>query len=114
MNRRLLGLLALLVLTGCVESSAPWGPSPAVSTSPGNSTPELTIRSVEWSWNHRRVDAYRVLFAEDYRFAFSTLDRYGGDVWIRDDEMIFAQHFFVEGTPAEPLPTSIQLAFNLP
>jgi len=111
-NGRLLGLLALSALSGCVESSAPWGPATVASTSPGNSTPELAIRSVEWSWNHRSVETYQVLFAEDYRFAPSTLDPYGGDAWIRDDEIIFAQHFFIEGTATEPLPTSIQLAFN--
>jgi len=116
MNRRLLGLLVLLALTGCVESSAPWGPAPVASTSPGNSTPELTIRSVAWSWNHQSVEAYRSLFTDDYRFSFSTLDpagdAYRGDTWIREDEMIFAQHLFVGGSPTEPAATSIQLAFN--
>ena len=116
MNRRLLGLLAPLVLSGCVESSAPWGPAPVVSASPGNSTPELAIRSVAWSWNQKSVGAYQVLFTDDYRFSFSTLDPYGdayrGDTWMREDERLFAQHLFVGGSPTEPPATSIELAFN--
>jgi len=109
-------LLALLSVAGCTESTAPWGPQQPIDASPVASTPELAIRSVVWSWNRKSVDVYSRLFSNDYRFAFSALDpagdAYRGDIWNREDEMIFAQHLFVGGNPTEPPATSIQLTFG--
>jgi hypothetical protein len=83
---------------------------------PGSATPEQVIRSVAWSWDQKSVEAYRGLFTEDYRFAFSALDpagdAYRGDTWIREDEILFAVHLFVGGSPTEPPASSIQLTYS--
>jgi hypothetical protein len=114
MSWRVLAPLMLAAVLGCSKSTAP-KPQP-VSTSPGNSTPELSVRSVVWSWNQKNVETYQTLFAQDYHFAFSTLDpagdAYRGDLWNRDDEMLFAQHLFVGGSPIEPPATSISLSLG--
>ena len=110
-----LAAFAVLVLAGCDQSTEPWGPAAKTDSPPGNTTPELTVRGVEWSWNHKDIAAYRMLFSDDYRFAFSTLDpagdAYRGDLWNRADELISATHLFVGGSPTEPPATSISLQF---
>jgi hypothetical protein len=105
---RQVGALAWLTLAGCDESVGPLRPHIPVRVSPGDASPEQTIRSLEWSWNQKSVPVYRVLFTDDYRFAFSALDSYGS-LWNREDEMVFAQHLFVGGKPTEAPATSIVL-----
>ena len=104
------------MLAGCDQSTEPWGSAVKADSPPGNTTPELTVRSVAWSWNHKEVAAYGHLFTDDYRFAFSALDpagdAYRGDLWTREDELIFATHLFQGGSPTEPAALSISLSLG--
>jgi hypothetical protein len=105
---------ALLWLAGCGVDTVRLPTAPAV-LAPGDATPTEAVRLLEWSWNHKSVAAYRNLFTQDYRFAFSTLEPYGayaGDAWTREDEMAFATHLFVGGHPIEPPAIRISLRFD--
>ena len=111
-------LLVLSVATaGCGSSGGPFRPfAPRASVSPGDATPELAVRSLEWSWNKKSAEVYRTLFTQDYQFAFSALDPYGDAYkitpWNRQDEMASSTHLFVGGSPIEPPAQAITLSLG--
>jgi hypothetical protein len=88
-----------LALSGCGSRVAP---TAAVTTEPPppQTSPQSTLRLLEWSYNHQSLEYYRRLFTADFRFVFSDLDTSGAVYravpWTREDELISTAHLFAD------------------
>ena len=115
---RRLGPLALaLLLAGCAKDSArPLVPRPEpgfVADSPVNA-----VRLFEWCWDHRNLEHYGLLFADDFLFGCAATDSAGrafiGGVLTRVDEIESTRHLFVGGAAQAPANSiTLQLDPNL-
>lgn len=76
---------------------------------PAPSSPAKTLRALEWAFNNKALEGYRRLLAADVRFFCSAIDSAGnpwrGTPWTREDELLFATHFFVGGGSVPPATT---------
>ncbi len=113
-----LALAALaLALAGCSNGWAParlTAPPPATPVAP---TPVAAVELLQWAYDHRSLDTYRTLFADDFVFNFGALDPagdpYRDQLWRREDELASAEHLFVSGNAVEGPAVSITLDFDV-
>ncbi len=110
--RRPLAALALLALAGLAAGC--FNPfDPLVSTqravsspAPPPSSPTGAVQLFVWCWQHRDPNRYAEIFTDDYRFIFSPTDSAGNGFrdrpWLREDELLSAQHLFVGGADQPP------------
>jgi hypothetical protein len=107
-------LAVLAALTGCFNPFDPRALGPGISAPPPvPDSPSNLLRLLEWAYNNRAISEYRELFTDDYRFAYSALDKYGEPYrdtpWTREDEIISATKLFQGGDATQPAATSITL-----
>ena len=89
-----------------------------LASAPAPSSPANALELLRYDWVNRAPVSYGELFTEDYRFVFADSDSAGnafrGSPWGREDELVFAQNLFVNGTTVEPPASSITLDFTMP
>jgi len=82
---------------------------------PAPDSPANAVRLLEWIYNHKSIESYRRLLADDFRSSCSPTDSSGtqsrGTPWTRGDELTFATHLFIGGGALEP-PVSIRVAYD--
>lgn len=112
------GLALAALAAGCFNPFRPVvsnGPT-FVAPAPVPDSPQNVVRLFQWCWQNRDYNTYRQVFTADYQFQFSLTDSagnaYRGTPWVRDDEMLSAQHLFVGGSATEPAASTITLNFN--
>jgi len=110
-----LGVLAVvLLLPGCFNPFAPRILGSGISTPPPvPNSPATVLRLLEWCYDNRDAVAYRDLFTDDYRFAFSELDpdgnAYRDQPWTREDELASTTKLFLGGDANQPAASRISL-----
>jgi hypothetical protein len=110
--------LAIFAAAGCFNPFRPTvsnGPT-FVAPAPVPDSPQNVVLLFKWCWENRDYNKYRTIFTADYQFAFALTDSagsaYRSTPWVRDDEMLSAQHLFVGGSATEPAASTITLTFN--
>jgi hypothetical protein len=108
-------------LGGCSNPSTGFhlghfAPEEPADPAPTPNSPAAALRLLEWCYNNRSCLECRDLFTDDYRFVFSSLDSAGVDYratpWTRDDELIYMTHLLCGGSPSQPTPVCVRLAFD--
>jgi hypothetical protein len=113
----LLLVLAACPPMGCSRDHEPLRPrTDTLALSPVPDSPSNLLRLLEWAYNNRSISEYGRLFTDDYRFAYSALDRYGVPYrqtpWTQEDEIISATKLFQGGGATQPAAASITLVLD--
>ena len=113
---RLLLISTLLLAAGCGrnEVHSPTEPGP-LDGMPAASSPQGVLNAFQWCHENLSTDGYRLLFTEDFRFAFAALDTSGNafrDVWDRQKELDYFDHLVHGGAPDQPAASQITLLFD--
>ncbi len=116
----LCALLAVLLIGvgGCFNPFDPRIAATAGSSEPPPvpNSPQGVLKLFRWCWVNRSIAEYRDIFTDDYRFVFSARDSAGNTYrdrpWLREDELISADHLFVGGTATEPPASNITLDYT--
>lgn len=114
-RRRLLPLIALVVLAAsCAQEDGPVAPlPPAVPT--GAYSPTEAARLVEWAWKNRNVEVLHRILTADYLFQFAQGDSAGNAY--RDAPFTFENELFSStgiflGGADHPAASEIQVDFD--
>jgi len=104
-------VLALVLMGACSKKKKP--NEPEVPVAPIANSPRNALALLEWSWDQRDVAAYRTVFTEDYLYDFAVSDSQLVGVHIdRAQELVIANHLFVQGAPGHPAATGISFGLD--
>ncbi len=104
-------------LAGCFNPFDPlvFREGGTASTAPSPTSPENTLRLLQWCWTNRAPDLYEEIFTDDYEFVFGATDStgqaYRDGILHREDEIISFRNL-CNGGGSEPPATSISLTFD--
>ena len=107
---------ALLLAGGCSENATlpPTQPDPLAGMPAASSAAGVT-NAFLWCNQNRSTEGYRLLFTEDFQFAFAALDTNGNafrDAWTRERELAYFDHLVNGGAADQPAASQITLVVD--